>query len=374
MAAMSRTKALLFSLLGLALSCSSSDGALSGDALELKPRTDVQCKTYDCGDPPDGHCDEWQGGDGCMLDCPRGGPVGDVAVYFECDEVHVVSCKDLSNVVVEYEDGKHQKFDGLDGHYGTFGAGDRVIVAVWVKAGNNSSGDGPGYGERFESYREDCEPPPEQDGGVPDGGDDAGEPDGGDDGGADGGEPDGGCGDSDSDSSCGGCECDDDYCDECDRSELDCCQGGPVGEIAVEFECFEVHITSCKDISNVVLDFGEEDHYKFDDLDGHCLTLGTGDRHIVGVWVKAGNNKSGDGPGYGEHFESDLEVEDCEPPPEPDGGVPDAGEPDSGEPDAGEPDGGEPDAGEPDSGEPDAGVPDGGEGDAGEGDSGIVVQ
>jgi hypothetical protein len=134
----------------------------------------------------------------------------------------------------------------------------------------------------------------------------------------------------------------------------------------VEFECFEVHITSCKDISNVVLDFGEGEHYKFDDLDGHCLTLGAGDRHIVGVWVKAGNNKSGDGPGYGEYFESGL-GEECEPPPEPDAGVPDAGEPDGGEPDAGVPDGGEPDAGVPDAGEGDAG-------DAGEGDGGIIVQ
>jgi len=371
---MSRTKAILFSLLGLTLSCSSSDGAVSGDAFELQPRTTVECKSYDCGEPPtDGDCDDWQGGDGCILDCPRGGPVGDIAVFFECNEVHVVSCKDLSNVVVEYEDGEHQKFDGLDDHYGTFGAGDRMIVAVWVKAGNNGSGEGPGYGERFDSYREDCEPPPEQDGGVPDGGDDAGEPDGGEgdggepDGGeGDGGVPDGGCDDGDSDSSCDGCACDDDYCDECDRSELDCCQGGPVGEIVVEFECFEVHITSCKDISNVVLDFGEGDHYKFDDLDGHCLTLGTGDRHIVGVWVKAGNNKSGDGPGYGEYFESSL-GEECEPPPEPDAGVPDAGEPDGGEPDAGEPDGGEPDAGVPDAGEGDAG-------DAGEGDGGIIVQ
>ncbi len=57
-----------------------------------------------------------------MLDCPRGGPTAPIAVHFECNEVHVVSCKDLSNVVVEFEDGEHYKYDGLDGHYGTFGA------------------------------------------------------------------------------------------------------------------------------------------------------------------------------------------------------------------------------------------------------------
>jgi hypothetical protein len=60
------------------------------------------------------------------------------------------------------------------------------------------------------------------------------------------------------------------------------------------------------------------------------------------VWVKAGNNASGDGPGYGERFDSDL---DCEPPPEPDGGVPDGGEVDAGG-DAGEDDAGGPDAGD----------------------------
>jgi len=187
------------------------------------------------------------------------------------------------------------------------------------------------------------------DGGVPDGGDDAGVDAGcdQDDSDCDGdSDSDSDCdsdsdsdsdsdGDTDSDAHCGGCACDDSDCNDCDRSELDCCQGGPVGEIAVEFECFEVHITSCKELSNVVLEFEDGEHYKFDDLEGHCITLGAGDRHIVGVWVKAGNNKSGDGPGYGDRFDSDL---DCEPPPEPDAGVPDAGEEDAGEEDAGEED------------------------------------
>jgi hypothetical protein len=292
-----------------------------------------------------------------MLDCPRGGPTAPIAVHFECNEVHVVSCKDLSNVVVEFEDDEHYKYDGLDGHYGTFGAGDRQIVGVWVKAGNNGIGDGPGYGERFDSDL-DCDTPP-MDGGVPDGGDDAGVDAGCDqddsdcDGDSDSdSDSDSDCdgdsdcdsdsdsdsdsdGDTDSDAHCGGCACDDSDCNDCDRSELDCCQGGPVGEIAVEFECFEVHITSCKELSNVVLEFEDGEHYKFDDLEGHCITLGAGDRHIVGVWVKAGNNKSGDGPGYGKRFDSDL---DCEPPPEPDAGVPDAGEEDAGEEDAGEED------------------------------------
>jgi hypothetical protein len=369
-------------LLGFTLSCSSSDGgAPSGDALELRPRSTAACKTYDCDESPgDGYCDDWQGGDlaDCKLDCPRGGSTGPIAVHFECTEVHVVSCKDLSNVVVEFADGEHVKFDGLNGHYGTFGAGDRVIVGVWVKAGNNASGDGPGYGQRFDSNL-DCGAPP-ADGGVPDGGDDAGVDggddagvDGGGDGGLDGGDDagiDGGCDhedsdgdcdddsdsdsdshcddDSDGDSDCGhddrdckDCACDDDDCNGCDLSALDCCERGPVGEIAVEFECHEVHITSCKELSNVVLEFDDGKHYKFDNLKGHCVTLGVGDRNIVGVWVKAGNNASGDGPGYGQRFDSGL---DCEPPPEDDAGVPDGGEVDAGD-DAGLPDGGQDDSG-----------------------------
>jgi hypothetical protein len=344
--------------------------------LELRPRSTAACKTYDCGEPPgDGSCDDWQGGeqDDCKLDCPRGGSTGPIAVHFECTEVHVVSCKELSNVVVEFADGEHVKFDGLEGHYGTFGAGDRVIVGVWVKAGNNASGDGPGYGQRFDSAL-DCGGPP-ADGGVPDGGDDAAVDagddaavDGGDDGGLDGGDDagiDGGCDDDDSDgycddddsdsdsdsdsdcdddsdSDCDASACDDDDSDGCDLSALDCCKGGPVGEIAVEFECHEVHITSCKEISNVVLEFDDGKHYKFDDLKGHCVTLGVGNRVIVGVWVKAGNNASGDGPGYGERFDSGL---DCEPPPEDDAGVPDGGDVDAGG-DAGEDDAGGPDAGD----------------------------
>ncbi|MEZ6050230.1 MAG: hypothetical protein R3C02_02415 [Planctomycetaceae bacterium] len=70
--------------------------------------------------------------------------------------VYVESTKDLSNVVLEFEDGTHYKFDNLNqGKTGTFeGIGantGKVIAGVWVKSGCNSSGDGPGYGERFDS-------------------------------------------------------------------------------------------------------------------------------------------------------------------------------------------------------------------------------
>jgi hypothetical protein len=65
--------------------------------------------------------------------------------------VYVTSTKDLSNVVLHFEDGTHQKFDGLTGYTGTFsGTGEnagKVIIGVWIKSGTYLSGDGPGYGE-----------------------------------------------------------------------------------------------------------------------------------------------------------------------------------------------------------------------------------
>jgi hypothetical protein len=109
--------------------------------------------------------DEGAGGDPIGLedlDCPRGGETAPIAVTFDCDEITVVSCKDLSNVVLELADGSHQRFQGLHGHQATFAGtganqGDS-IVGVWVKAGANHSGDGPGYGQRFDAPEGSCTP------------------------------------------------------------------------------------------------------------------------------------------------------------------------------------------------------------------------
>ena len=188
------------------------------------------------------------------LDCPRGGSTGPIEVEFFCTEIDVISCKDLSNVVLEYADGSHQKFDGLSGRQGTFaGTGEHEgaeIVGVWVKAGNNASGDGPGYGERFDAPAGVCD------------------------------------------------------------SELEC-GGGPVGPIDAEFTCAELVVNqSCKELSNVVLEYADGAHQKFDGLTGHeGVFAGTGEhagKVVVGAWIKAGRNASGDGPGYGERFDSAL--------------------------------------------------------------------
>lgn len=66
-------------------------------------------------------------------------------------KVYVESSKNLSNVVVQYSDGTTQKYDNLSGKTGVFGSGAKTITRVWVKSGCNDSGDGPGYGERFEA-------------------------------------------------------------------------------------------------------------------------------------------------------------------------------------------------------------------------------
>ncbi len=83
---------------------------------------------------------------------PTSGCEPQITVKFLENEykVYVTSTKDLSNVVVEYSDGSTYKYDGLTGLTGTFGSGSKQIEKVWVKSGCNSSGEGPGYGERFE--------------------------------------------------------------------------------------------------------------------------------------------------------------------------------------------------------------------------------
>jgi len=81
---------------------------------------------------------------------------GPISVIFEEDKIIVTSPKkDLSNVVIEFTDGTRERFEGLSGHRSQFsGTGKntgKIIVRAWIKAGSNASGDGPGYGERFES-------------------------------------------------------------------------------------------------------------------------------------------------------------------------------------------------------------------------------
>ena len=92
--------------------------------------------------------------------------------------------------------------------------------------------------------------------------------------------------------------------------------GKPVLNIG-QVGCRKIYVESRKDISNVVLEFSDGSRHKcFDDLDqqgvdnDHMFELP--DHHpgvtIVGAWVKAGRNFSGDGPGYGEYFDGGGEL------------------------------------------------------------------
>lgn len=76
----------------------------------------------------------------------------DVEVEFSsgCSSVEVWSSKDLSNVVIVTFDGEVFRFEDLDGMHGEFAPDDGRIERVYVKSGNNHSGEGPGYGERFD--------------------------------------------------------------------------------------------------------------------------------------------------------------------------------------------------------------------------------
>lgn len=107
---------------------------------------------------------------GVGLDCPKGGKTSVVRVEFDCGTITTYTCKDLSNVVIEFEDGTRQRFEGQSGHVNTFqGTGPnagKIVVRVWVKAGPNFSGDGPGYGERVEAPERDCTPPAAGSGGL----------------------------------------------------------------------------------------------------------------------------------------------------------------------------------------------------------------
>ena len=84
------------------------------------------------------------------LDLNNGGP--DTRAEFNGTSVVVYSGQDLSNVVLQFEDGSEQKFDELEiGTSATFsGDGEysgKTIIGCWIKSGDNQSDDGPGKGQ-----------------------------------------------------------------------------------------------------------------------------------------------------------------------------------------------------------------------------------
>ncbi len=71
--------------------------------------------------------------------------------------MYVTSKKKLSNVVLHFEDGTHQKFDDLSGGYtGNFaGTGEnagKVVIGVWIKSGVGSWGSKVSATPRFPPF------------------------------------------------------------------------------------------------------------------------------------------------------------------------------------------------------------------------------
>ena len=86
-----------------------------------------------------------------------------MSAYWDCNNpncVEITATKNLSNVVLMDCDGTHYKFDNLNqGNSGTFCHPSGLPVAtVWIKAGCYLSGDGPGYGHRFDAPCNYCPP------------------------------------------------------------------------------------------------------------------------------------------------------------------------------------------------------------------------
>lgn len=87
--------------------------------------------------------------------------VGVIAVEFDClsDEILVTSEKRISNIVYrvgnDYTRLAPIKAERTEDGLYVFAFEVPDVDVVWVKAGNNASGDGPGYGEAF--FRPPCE-------------------------------------------------------------------------------------------------------------------------------------------------------------------------------------------------------------------------
>lgn len=85
---------------------------------------------------------------------PSDGTKPQIYVTWKDKEVYVESSKNLENVVLQFTDNNKQTFSGLSAKTGTFKGSSshngKQISKCWVKSGNNLSGEGTNYGERFE--------------------------------------------------------------------------------------------------------------------------------------------------------------------------------------------------------------------------------
>lgn len=212
-----------------------------------------------------------------------------VGATFRCTAVDVTSSRhDLSNVVLRFADGD-QKFDGVRGKTATLsGTGafaGKPVVAVFIKAGDNASGEGPGYGQRIDATGDTCDNTQPAAAPVNDSS----------------GRKHGGTQDDNppKNDQKGGPRTD-------DRSGTGTTPSGRPGDGAVvnaTFACgnTSVEVTSTKDLSNVVLRLSDGRDVKHVGLHGNSKTFVAPDgTTITAVFIKSGDNPSGEGPGYGQ--------------------------------------------------------------------------
>ncbi len=128
--------------------------ALSDAAHTLMTAAGDALAAWNEGATGPGHCDDGSAsgnepGDGEPGDGEPGGSgcVPTISAAWSCSEVCATSNKDLSNIVRDVG-GTHVKTDNLSG--ATLCLDSTDVSTLWVKSGCNASGDGPGYGERFD--------------------------------------------------------------------------------------------------------------------------------------------------------------------------------------------------------------------------------
>ncbi|ADB15208.1 von Willebrand factor type A [Pirellula staleyi DSM 6068] len=90
----------------------------------------------------------------CKGAVPTDGSKPQIYVEYRNTSVYVTSTLNLENVVLQFSGGTRQTFSGLSAKTGTFQGSStnsgKQITKVWVKSGNNLSGEGTNYGEPFD--------------------------------------------------------------------------------------------------------------------------------------------------------------------------------------------------------------------------------
>ncbi len=103
------------------------------------------------------------GGGELVMDCTEPS-AADTHVLFECDSATIYSCDTLTDVVLEYETGKAQRFTDLQGQVATLAArglhdGSRIVAVRLPDSGTRTVKVAAG-GQRFQAPDDSCGPPP----------------------------------------------------------------------------------------------------------------------------------------------------------------------------------------------------------------------